>query len=130
MQPAKFKSFRDIIAWQKAMNLSVAIYRITESFPDSEKFGLVSQLRRASVSIPSNIAEGHALRGIGNFTRCLRIALGSLNEVQTQLELAQRVKLIDKKSFDDTDQQTQEVCKILTALITSIEKRESSKTFD
>src|SRR5687767_3160553 len=86
-------TFRDLDVWRKGMDLSVAIYKSTEKFPKSEMFGLTSQLRRASVSIPSNVAEGKALGGKG-FPRHVKIALGSNAEVQTQLELAQRLELL------------------------------------
>lgn len=118
------KSFRDLIALQKAMDFSVEIYQTTKTFPDSEKFGLVSQLRRAAVSVPSNIAEGHALRGAGNFSKCLRIALGSLNEVFTQLELSRRVGLIAGDNFQKLETLAREIERILAALIRSVEINE------
>jgi four helix bundle protein len=115
------KSFREIIAWQKAMSFAEIVYQITNHFPDTEKFGLVSQLRRAVVSVPSNIAEGHALRGQGNFARCLRISLGSLNEVFTQLELSVRLGFITTNTFEKLEPQAREIERILAALIRSVE---------
>ncbi len=115
------KTYRDLIAWQRAIEFSVAIYKITKTFPADEKFGLVSQLRRAAVSIPSNIAEGYALRGSGNYIRSLRIALGSLNEVQTQLEIAARTDLLPGSDFQTLQEQSRELERILTGLIRSIE---------
>jgi four helix bundle protein len=83
------KSFRDLQVWQKAMDLADALYTITAEFPRSEMFGLTAQMRRAAVSIPSNIAEGRATGG-GRFLTHIRIALGSEAELQTQMELSVR----------------------------------------
>jgi four helix bundle protein len=80
------KSYRDLIVWQKAMSLVVDVYKITEYFPDAEKFGLTSQIKRCSVSIPSNIAEGYGRNYTKDYIRFLQIARGSLFECQTQLE--------------------------------------------
>jgi len=84
------KPHRNLMAWQKTMDLAVEIYRITKSFPDEELYGLTSQLRRAGISGPSNIAEGAAGRTIQQFSNFLSNAVGSLNEIDTQLELALR----------------------------------------
>lgn len=86
----KVRSYRDLEVWQRAMNVCVQIYEITQRFPSSELYGLSNQLRRAAVSIPSNIAEGHA-RPRRDFARFIQIAYGSLNEVETQLELSKRI---------------------------------------
>ena len=77
--------YRDLIAWKKALRLVLAIYRATSKFPSEEKFGLTAQLRRAGISVPSNIAEGQGRNSRGEFLHHLRIALGSLKEVETQL---------------------------------------------
>jgi four helix bundle protein len=81
-------SYRDLIVWRLAMETVVEIYRVTRAFPAEEKFGLVSQLRRAAVSIPSNIAEGHDRIGAAEFRRFVAIARGSVAEVETQLAVA------------------------------------------
>lgn len=81
-------SYRDLIVWQKGMTLAKVIYRLTESFPSEEKFGLTSQMRRAAVSVPSNIAEGQARRGPREFIQFIALAEGSLAELDTQLTLA------------------------------------------
>ena len=83
------QTFRDLLVWQKAMNLADAVYTATAGFPGDEKFGLVAQIRRAAVSIPSNIAEGRAIGG-GRFLLHIRIAIGSEAELETQIELAVR----------------------------------------
>jgi four helix bundle protein len=85
------KSYQDLIAWQRAMELVVEVYEMTKGFPKDERFGLTNQVRRAAVSVPSNIAEGQG-RGVGaEFAHHLRIAQGSLQEVETQVILGQRL---------------------------------------
>src|SRR2546428_212355 len=81
-------SYRDLIVWQKSMVLAKLIYRVTQGFPSEEKFGLTSQMRRAAVSIPSNIAEGQARRGTREFIQFIAQAEGSLADLETQLTLA------------------------------------------
>src|SRR5271157_4775342 len=81
-------SFKDLVVWQRAIEMSLAIYRLTSSFPASEQFGLISQLRRASVSVPSNIAEGYGKSSKGEYLPYLGHARGSNGEVQTQLVIA------------------------------------------
>ena len=87
------RSFKDLIVWQRAMDLSKAIYKLTASFPKDELYGLSSQMRRASVSIPSNIAEGQARGHRAEYRRFLYIALGSLAELETQLLLTEQLSL-------------------------------------
>ncbi len=82
---------KDLLVWQKAMDLVTAVYGLTRTFPKDELYGLTSQIRRAAVSVPSNIAEGHALKQTLAYLRHLAIASGSLAEVQTQLEIANRL---------------------------------------
>jgi four helix bundle protein len=81
-------SYRDLIVWKEGIALSLAVYKLTTTFPDSERFGLVSQMRRCAVSIPSNIAEGHARLSTREYVRHISFALGSLAELETQLHLA------------------------------------------
>ena len=90
----KVKSHKDLKVWQESMDLVVLIYDLTEQFPSKEAFGLTSQLRRAAVSIPSNIAEGAGRKGNKEFIRFFYIAMGSLSEVETQLEIAFRLGYI------------------------------------
>lgn len=90
------KGFEDLAVWQKSIDFSVDIYQITKGFPNEEKFGLVSQLRRAAVSISSNIAEG-STRGSKEFAHFLSITLSSIAEVKTQLIIAQRVGYLNKE---------------------------------
>ena len=93
------KSYRDLRVWQRAMDLTEAVYRATDRFPVTERYGLVAQLRRASVSVASNIAEGHA-RSRGDYQRFLVIAAGSLTEIETQLLLSQRLQFMPTASVE------------------------------
>ena len=85
------QSYRDLLAWQKAMELAALVYRLTESFPKREVYGLAAQIRRAGVSVPSNIAEGYGRGGRREYLQFLLIAQGSLKELETQTILAQRL---------------------------------------
>jgi four helix bundle protein len=86
------------VVWQKAMDLVTAIYQLTRAFPQEELYGLTSQIRRAAVSIPSNIAEGHALKQTQAYSRHLAVASGSLAELQTQIEIAGRLGYLNQES--------------------------------
>ena len=86
------QSYQDLIAWQKAMVMVTEVYELTKVFPTDERFGLTSQIRRAAVSVPSNIAEGQARNSTGEFVQFLGIARGSLAEVATQLLIARNLK--------------------------------------
>jgi four helix bundle protein len=113
-------AFRDSIAWQKSMNLSTSVYVATKSFPKEEIFGLTNQLRRASVSIPSNIAEGKGRLSTGEFIQFLGIARGSTLEVQTQLEIAVRLGYGNEQELKAVEALSIEVLKILNASITTL----------
>lgn len=113
------QSFRDLEVWQKSMDLTVRIYKATESLPRSEMFGLTSQMRRASTSIPSNIAEGKAIGGL-SFPRHLKIAHGSEAELQTQLELATRLDYLRAGDAKELLAATSEVGRMLVALARSL----------
>jgi four helix bundle protein len=95
---------RDLIVWQKAMDLVVAVYKLSESFPKTETYGLASQIQRAAVSIPSNIAEGHGLKQTQAYARHLAIASGSLAELETQLEIADRLGYLSPERRQVIDQ--------------------------
>ena len=115
------QSFRDLTVWQKSMDLAVAVYRGTEAFPKSETFGLTSQIRRASVSIPSNVAEGKAVGG-QRYRRHVKFALGSNAELQTQLELAARLKLLTESEGNTLLERASEVGRMLAGLLRSLPK--------
>ena len=93
---------KDLDVWKKSMDLVELVYELTSKFPKDERFGLVSQMRRAAVSIPSNIAEGAARKGNKEFIQFLMIALGSLSELETQYLLAVRLKMADKNEIFET----------------------------
>jgi four helix bundle protein len=111
------RSFRELTVWQKSKQLATDIYRLTQGFPREETFRLASQLRRAAVSIPSNIAEGHGRSGIGEYRHFLWIARGSNFELQTQLEIARDLKMGDPKLLKDSEALSQEVGKMIYALL-------------
>ena len=119
---AKTSSFRDLIAWQKAMILVEECYALANAFPKSEQFALSAQLRRAAVSIPSNIAEGQRLSRRA-FRSHLRIALASEAELQTHLELAGRLGLAREEALTATMAQSEEVARIMRGLLASIPKQ-------
>ena len=114
---AKIKSYRDLIVWQKSMGLVTDVYRQTKTFPRDEQYGLVPQLRRSAVSIPSNIAEGYGRGSTNDYVRFLQISRGSLYEMQTQLEIALNLEHIPKISFQDLDEKSREVERMLNSLI-------------
>jgi len=116
------QSFRDLEVWQKSMDLTVRIYKATETFPRAEMFGLTSQMRRASTSIPSNIAEGKAIGGL-SFPRHLKIAHGSEAELQTQLELAQRLNFLQATHAKELLMATSEVGRMLVVLARNLPRR-------
>jgi len=111
----KAKTHKDLIVWQKEMDLVEELYRLTEAMPKSETYGLTSQIRRAAVSVPSNIAEGAARNHDKEFVQFLYVALGSAAELETQLLLAERMRYITNAPFDGLS----EVKKLLLGLIKS-----------
>ncbi|HJR79046.1 MAG TPA: four helix bundle protein [Anaerolineales bacterium] len=117
------KNYRELIVWQEGIKLAKAVYKLTEKFPRQETYALSDQVRRAVVSVPSNIAEGQARKAPGDFRRFLHIALGSLAEVDTQLVLAQEFGYLSKEDIDVLDQQIQSLRKKLYALMNSLPAR-------
>lgn len=101
----KVTHYRDLRVWVEGVELSVFVYALTEKFPLREQFGLTNQMRRASVSIPSNIAEGHG-RSDKEFARFIEIARGSLSELETQSEIALRINYLSKIEYDDLSEKT------------------------
>ena len=112
--------FRDLVVWQRSMQLAVTVYDLTKHFPREEIYGLTSQLRRSAVSIPSNIAEGQGRANPAEFRQFVSIARGSNCELQTQLELALALKLGDPASINSAQQLSEEVRKMLYGLISSL----------
>jgi four helix bundle protein len=117
------KSFRDLIVWHRAIELSVATYEFTRSFPAEELYGLRSQLRRASVSIASNIAEGSGRRSSGELCQFLGHALGSNNELRTQLVIAEKLSFGAAEQRFRCERLAEEIERMFNALIRSIEQR-------
>jgi four helix bundle protein len=122
-----FESYRDLVAWQKAMNLVEKVYSITAFFPDTERFGLVAQLRRAAVSIPSALAEGRARGSTREFSRYVSIARGSLAEVETQLVIAERLGLVDREASTPLLAQCDEQGRVLRGLKKSLDNKISNR---
>lgn len=116
------RSFEDLRVWNDAVQLAVALYSVTRAFPSDEQFGLTSQLRRAGVSIPSNIAEGWGRGSRGDYARFLKVARGSLYEVRTQLVIAREIGLLATSDTDALNRQVEAVCRQLQALIGAVER--------
>lgn len=121
---APINSHRDLVVWQRAVQLSLDVYAATKCFPDAERFGLTNQLRRASVSIASNIAEGYGRGSTSDYVRFLRNARGSLYEIDTQLLIASRLEYLAGALYEGLLQQVNECGRVLAGLIRSIDVRE------
>ena len=117
------RSYRDLIGWQKAMDLAAGVYRITEAFPSCEQFGLSNQLRRAAVSVPSNIAEGQGRGTTKDYVHFLHISRGSLQELETQLLLAQRLKFAAEPDVQSLLSLADEVSRLVSGLMNSLAPR-------
>ncbi len=111
------RNYRDLIAWQKAMDLVEMVYRLTKLFPKEELYGLTSQVRKAAVSIPSNIAEGQGRGSKNAFHYFLSIANGSLREVETQVIVAQRLEYVGQDQVQPVLAQTDEIARIIHGLM-------------
>ena len=116
-------SFRDLTVWQRSMQLTVAIYHLTKEFPREEIYGLTSQIRRAAVSVPSNIAEGHGRLNTSEFRQFLGVARASNFELQTQLEIARALEFGNAKLLDEAESLSHEVGKMLFAILESTVKK-------
>jgi len=112
----KVRSFRDLLVWQKGIELAQAVYGLTRKFPADEKYGLVSQLRRAAVSVPSNVAEGQVRRSAAEFSQFLSVSLGSLAELETQLIIASRLGIASAGEVDPLLGRIHELQKMLHSL--------------
>ena len=116
------RSYKDLVAWQKSMDLVTAVYRASQEFPKEEIFGLVSQTRRAAVSVPSNIAEGHARTSQKEFQYFLSNARGSLAELETQLTIAHQLAYIDETGINQLLDRLGEVGRILNGLLAALKR--------
>ena len=122
------QSCRDLVVWQRAMQLTVAVYKLTQEFPCEERYGLTSQIRRSVVSIPSNIAEGQDRGSAGEFRQFLGIARGSNCEVQTQLEIARALNLGSPRLIEEAEVLSDEVRKMVFGILDSL--KDTKKTHD
>ena len=118
------RTYRDLVAWQKAMTLAQKVYEASSGFPTDEKFGLVSQMRRAAVSVPSNIAEGFGRGRKAEFRRFLEMARASLFELQTQAELARRLGWVKGDNLNGLRQLMRELDAVLAGLLRSVNARQ------
>ena len=114
-------SFRDLLVWQKALLLVKDVYTSTSNFPATELYGLVNQMRRAAVSIPSNIAEGYGRKRTGEYKRFLQIAVGSLYELQTQIEISLMLLYVPAEQHKLLLQKTVEIDKMMCSLLKKLE---------
>ena len=119
-------NYRELIVWQKAMDLVEAIYRVTEAFPDRELYGLSRQIRRAAISVPSNIAGGHGRSSTREFLHFLSIARGSVKEVETQVLIAERLAYINGDQSSHLVARTAEGSRLLSGLPRSLRNKISS----
>ena len=122
------RSFRELLVWQKSMHLATSVYRLTRGFPREEVYGLSSQLRRAAVAVPSNIAEGHGRLNIAEYRQFLGIARGSNFELQTQLEIAQSLDMGDSKLNQQALALSHEVGKMHYSMLTKLTSTAAART--
>ena len=117
------RHYRDLLVWQKAVDWVETVYAATRAWPQDERFGLTSQIRRAAVSVPSNVAEGCARRSTAEFIRFLSIGRGSLAEVETQIIIATRLGYLDQALQSSLLEAADEISRMLAGLIAKLEER-------
>ncbi|EMS32929.1 hypothetical protein C943_00936 [Mariniradius saccharolyticus AK6] len=115
-------NFKNLMVWNKAVDMAVKVYQITSKFPNEEKFGMTSQMRRSSVSIPSNIAEGTARNSSKAFTNSLDISLGESFELETQTIIARRVGLLTQDDFESINHDIDEIQKMIIGFKSTVEQ--------
>jgi four helix bundle protein len=123
-QTTGFASYRDLVVWRAAVELSVNCYEVTRDFPASEVYGMTAQIRRSSASIAANIAEGHGRESTSSFIQFLRIAQGSLKELETHLIISERVSLLKRPDMVKLTSRSDEIGKMLRSLIRNLQRRE------
>jgi four helix bundle protein len=123
----KIASYRDLIGWQRGKELAILIYHVTRKFPKSELFGLTNQLRRAAISIPSNLAEGFRRKGIKEKLNFLRIAFGSSAELETQLEISHALGFMSDEDYKKVLYEADVIARILNKNIFSMEQLENKQ---
>lgn len=114
-------NFKDLLVWQKSIDFVTEIYKATETFPNNEFYGLISQIRRASVSIPSNIAEGNSGRSKLDYLQFLKISRGSCAEAETQLIISKNLKFLNEEDHFKLNERIIEISKMLNGLINSLQ---------
>jgi four helix bundle protein len=120
----RIRSHRDLIVWQKALELSEETYRLTEGYPKREIYGISAQMRSASTSVPGNIAEGHGRRTTGDYVRFLAIANGSLRELDTYLDLSKRRKYITDLELEQMRAKVEEIGRMLAGLCKALRRKQ------
>jgi four helix bundle protein len=113
----KINSYRDLLVWQQGMDLTIAVYQATRDWPKEELYGLTSQVRRAAASVPSNVAEGYGRENPGSYLQFLKIAQGSLKELETHLLIAQRIGIVNAPTVESLLAQSESIGKLLRALM-------------
>jgi len=124
----KIKSYKDLIVWQRGIELVVEVYELTRKLPRSEEFGLSSQMKRSAVAIPSNIAEGYYRRNLKEYIQYLYISLSSAAELGTQLVISKKV--FKSLKYDKVDALLDEVLKMLSSLIAKVQKFKTTRRYD
>ena len=120
------RGYRNLVAWQKALDLADRVYDLTEHWPPREMYGLTNQARRAAASVPANIAEGQGRESLGDFAKFLAIAYGSLCELETHLFLAERRSFLNRSALDAVIAQSDEVARLVRGLQRSLQARAAS----
>ena len=113
-------SHKDLLVWQRSMDLVETVYRITAGFPSGEQWGLVSQMRRSAISVPSNIAEGYGRQATGEYRHHVSIGRGSLLELETQILLAVRLKYLSVEDAEPVLKETDEISRMLATLVSKL----------
>ncbi len=122
-QRTRVRSYRDLMVWQKSMDLAVRTYELTRRFPSEEKYGLVSQMRRAAASVPANIAEGQARRSAKEYLQMLGIARGSLAEIETFLALSERLGMTRSETSESLLEDCAEINRMMNGLMRALSSR-------
>jgi len=122
-QRTRVRSYKDLMVWQRSMDLTVRTYEVTRRFPSEEKYGLVSQMRRAAASVPANIAEGHARRSGREYLQMLGIARGSLAELETFVTLSERLGLIRSETSESLLEDCAAINRMMNGLMRALSSR-------
>ena len=127
-RPELRHSYHELRVWKTGISLALEVYRLTESFPQTERFGLTAQLRRAAISVPSNIAEGHARFTAGEYKNALSVARGSVAEIEVQLTLAERLGYCERQVFATAYEHCDAISRMITNLARSLVRSPLTRT--